>query len=91
MLLLYYHTNYKLIDMVAICAGPHNATGQVWKSHSRSIEKITVHKSWIASSTASARTYPNISSDTTIHNSLNEDTNNVHTSVRKTTQVPEVG
>ena len=37
------------------------------------------------------RTYPNISSDTTIHNSLNEDTNNVHTSVRKTTQVPEAG
>jgi hypothetical protein len=29
MLLLYYHTNYKLIVMVAICAGPHNATGQV--------------------------------------------------------------
>ena len=37
------------------------------------------------------QTYPNINSDITIHNSLNEDNNNVHTSVRKTTQIPEAG
>jgi len=56
-LLLYCHT-YKLIDMAAICAGPHNATGQVWKSHSHSIEEITIHKSWIASSTPSEANLP---------------------------------
>ena len=44
--------------MAAICAGPHDATGQVWKSHNHSIEEITIHKSWIASSAASEANLP---------------------------------